>query len=411
MAYQNSGNTTQALNEYQQAIQLNPSMSFINVNIGNCYLNLNQPDSAVPFFQRYLEQNPSAPDAAQVRMSIQQAGSRKGQQNLRSIVEQGQALLNSHRYNEAAQAFQQAIAIDPNFAPAHFFLGYSLAQSAQYEQAIAEFKRALEITPNMPEAVINIASNYQSMGDTNSATSWYQKFLQENPSSPKASEIRSRLSALQKQASRNPGIGSAIPPNNPESQGQSDYFNAVENDGHYFRWSSDKMPIRVFISPGPSVPGYRDSFRQVLMQAFSAWAVGSGNKFVFAPAPDSSQADIICEWTSDAMKVADGGQSVEGGLTRLSGQAQPGSSDVSISRARMIILTIAQDSSPLSDEAMKKVCLHEVGHALGLNGHSTDNHDVMFFTEAPSVWPALSKRDKATISRLYANYPPFAGTQ
>ncbi|MBZ0185329.1 MAG: matrixin family metalloprotease, partial [Candidatus Obscuribacterales bacterium] len=58
----------------------------------------------------------------------------------------------------------------------------------------------------------------------------------------------------------------------------------------------------------------------------------------------------------------------------------------------------------LSDDDMKKVCLHEVGHALGINGHSSDNHDIMFFSESPSVWPALTKRDKLTIRLLYQGY-------
>src|SRR5271170_4180374 len=48
MAYQNSGSTSQAITEYEQALRINPQMSFLNVNLGNCLLNLNQPDRAVP---------------------------------------------------------------------------------------------------------------------------------------------------------------------------------------------------------------------------------------------------------------------------------------------------------------------------------------------------------------------------
>jgi hypothetical protein len=31
----------------------------------------------------------------------------------------------------------------------------------------------------------------------------------------------------------------------------------------------------------------------------------------------------------------------------------------------------------------------------------------MFFSVSPTVWPVLSKRDKATIMRIYEQYPPL----
>jgi len=59
----------------------------------------------------------------------------------------------------------------------------------------------------------------------------------------------------------------------------------------------------------------------------------------------------------------------------------------------------------LSEEEMKKTCLHELGHAMGLQGHSTNNHDIMFFAMSTTVWPVISRRDKATLFRVYEGYP------
>jgi tetratricopeptide (TPR) repeat protein len=422
MAYQNSGNPQQAIPEYQQALQLNPQMTFINVNLGTCLMNMNQFDQAVPYFQQYLQTNPNAPDAVQVRNYIERAEASKQTGNLRSLVEQGQALLNQKRYPQAQAAFQQAIGVDPNFAPAHFFLGYAYANAGQCQQAIGEFQSALQIDPNMKEAVLNIGSNYQSLGDIPNAIAWYERFLKESPGSNKAGEIRQRIQGLRQQMqssgggrqpspaaypangtfpqpalSRSPAFGG---PGNYAQQPNmvpNDYFASAASAGKYFRWM--KMPIRVCIMPGNGVPGYQNSYYQDLMDSFSQWAVASGSRITFELSNDPGQSDITCEWTGDANKVMDHGRLLEGGITKLNGQPVS-ATDVSISSARMTILT-NRGGMPLSDDDMKKVCLHEVGHALGINGHSNNNNDVMFFSESPTILPILSNRDVATIRRLY----------
>ncbi len=399
MAYQNSGNPQRAIPEYRKALELNPQMTFINVNLGTCLMNMNQLDQAVPYFQYYLQTNPNAPDAAQVKSYIQQAGSRKGQQNLRAVVEQGQTLVSQKRFNDACSVFHQAIEIDPNFAPAHFYLGYSLAECGHNMNAITEFKNALQIDPSLKEALLNIGSNYQTLGDSKNAISWYDRYLRETPGSPKTSDIKQRIVGLKQQlGSQQGGQAGGSSPSDP------DYFMSAASGGKFFRWPI--MPVRVFIANGAHAPGYRDTYRKVLMDAFSAWAVASGNRIAFSLSSDPSQTNIMCDWTGDPNKVVERGRPVEGGLTKLSGQPQ-GGSDVAIVSARITILT-NRGGMPLTDDDMKIVCLHEVGHALGINGHSNSNADVMFFSEAPTIWPALTKRDRATISRLYANYPPQA---
>jgi predicted Zn-dependent protease len=46
-------------------------------------------------------------------------------------------------------------------------------------------------------------------------------------------------------------------------------------------------------------------------------------------------------------------------------------------------------------------CLHEVGHALGMHGHSPNNHDVMFPSVTLVGRTGLTERDKNTIRLMY----------
>lgn len=397
MAHQNSGSPMQAIPEYQKALQLSPSMSFINVNLGTCLMNANRLQEAVPYFQKYLQENPNAPDAGRVRGYLQQVGTRGNQQNLRGLVEQGQMMLQQQRPNEARALFEQAVAAQPDFAPAHFFLGYSLGQTGQHQQAIAHFQQALRLDPNMKEASMNIASNYQSLGDIPNAITWYDTYLKQNPPAAKAAEVRQRVDGLRRQASQAQGSGG------PSSQ--LDYLGQVASGGKYFRWRH--APIAVCIAPGAGVPGYQESFRQQLMDAFTMWQQATNGGLTFTLVQNPSQANIYCDWTGDPRKIMEAGRAVEGGLTKLSGTPEA-DGNVAISNVRMTLLT-NRGGAPLNDMAMKRVCLHEVGHALGLSGHSSVNSDIMFYSETIGGAPVLSQRDIATIHRLYGSSATAGG--
>ncbi|RMF28848.1 MAG: tetratricopeptide repeat protein, partial [Candidatus Nitrosothermus koennekii] len=55
-------------------------------------------------------------------------------------------------YKEALEAFDKAIAIDPNFADAWNNKGVALAKLKRYEEALEAFDKALEINPKFAEA-------------------------------------------------------------------------------------------------------------------------------------------------------------------------------------------------------------------------------------------------------------------
>ena len=55
-------------------------------------------------------------------------------------------------YSQAAQIFQQAVKLDPQFADAHFALGHAYYDMGRWQNAIESFKRAVELNPNDLEA-------------------------------------------------------------------------------------------------------------------------------------------------------------------------------------------------------------------------------------------------------------------
>jgi len=58
------------------------------------------------------------------------------------------------RTSEAAAEFQRALALNPNFAAAHGYLGRTLAFDGQSEQAITHLKEAIRLSPHDPQNAI-----------------------------------------------------------------------------------------------------------------------------------------------------------------------------------------------------------------------------------------------------------------
>src|SRR5687767_3127956 len=82
-------------------------------------------------------------------------GTAEGKSQARAYLEKGKLLYQDDDDSGAAEAFEQAIQLDPNLAEAHFRLGLAyeaLARSddaeAAYKKAIGGYKKYLEDNPD-----------------------------------------------------------------------------------------------------------------------------------------------------------------------------------------------------------------------------------------------------------------------
>jgi tetratricopeptide (TPR) repeat protein len=73
-------------------------------------------------------------------------------QRASALVDAGVELSNRGRFNEAGDKFVQALAVDPNFAEAHYLLGLVRQQDGRLDAALLSFRAALKINPRYKEA-------------------------------------------------------------------------------------------------------------------------------------------------------------------------------------------------------------------------------------------------------------------
>jgi predicted Zn-dependent protease len=178
----------------------------------------------------------------------------------------------------------------------------------------------------------------------------------------------------------------------------ADYLRQVtfEMPGHQrvlLRWPHDKMPLRVHLPPPPEglfpdPEAILDSVRGGITDWTDVAAPGVP-RFAFVDEP--GQADLRIRWAATPMG--------DGYVAYCSYQI-----DVMTRRFRVehILVTGRWQDGRLADlHDVYAVMLHEMGHALGLGGHSDHPGDVMYPSAAAETRGGLSERDRATLRALY----------
>jgi len=165
------------------------------------------------------------------------------------------------------------------------------------------------------------------------------------------------------------------------------------------RWNLDKMPLKVFIENGSGTPGYRDYYPDYIRKAFNEWQDTSNGKISWQEVSSPNQADVVAAWTANAKP---NGPGVEAGETKCTIGVNRITKEQSIIHANISVLTTLMGRS-FSDTDTYKTCLHEVGHAIGMEGHSSTPSDIMYPVLNNSQTPYLKPRDINTMAALYTD--------
>jgi|SRR5262245_9397020 len=130
-------------------------------------------------------------------------------------------------------------------------------------------------------------------------------------------------------------------------------------------------------------------------EGIEKWTNAAGGKINIRYVDQPGDVDIECIWTSNPDQLRN---RAEGGEAQVYYQGGE------IRKATITILTVPLNrAGSITDNNIRSVALHEIGHVFGLLGHSPNPQDVMFFSaRIRDEKPELSARDRRTLLRLYS---------
>jgi predicted Zn-dependent protease len=145
-------------------------------------------------------------------------------------------------------------------------------------------------------------------------------------------------------------------------------------------------PLKVYVERNPKNPNlYQEHYRNYVVDGMNQWADALGNRLHYTLTTRAKDADITVDW-----------------VPSFSDRYVAGLTTYSVGHATVEIKTV-----DVPDKDIKCNIIHELGHALGISGHSNNAGDVMvgmrkWHRDNAAYDPKLSTRDVQAIRRLYS---------
>jgi len=161
--------TNKSIEEFQQAIDRDPSYALGYVGLADSYLQLEQyagvpsreiVPKAIAAVERALKLDDSLSESHATSATINQ---------------------KLWRWAETEQELKRAISLNPNYPTAHHWYAYYFYIKRQFDDAMKEIKKAYDLDPLSPVISENVGLVYLLRNDVNSAIEQGQKTIEADP--------------------------------------------------------------------------------------------------------------------------------------------------------------------------------------------------------------------------------------
>jgi ribosomal protein S12 methylthiotransferase accessory factor len=155
-----NGDPLWAIPRLKEMDKLMPGKYYVKFFLGSCHLSLNDPRTALKFFEQALDLDPKEEDAATIYSHV------------------GLCLKDLDQYRDALSALQKAEQHDRERTDIYNLMGFCHYKMKEHDKAIECFRRVLDLNPSSAIDYANIASNYRDMGDKEQAVAYYRIALE-----------------------------------------------------------------------------------------------------------------------------------------------------------------------------------------------------------------------------------------
>jgi tetratricopeptide (TPR) repeat protein len=122
---------------------------------------------------------------------------RKDPKNVGAWIKLGNSLMDTHRFQEAIDAYQKAIELDPKNVDVRVDLGTCYRNIGRPDRAVKEYRKALAINPRHLNAHRNLGVVLAfDLGDKKQAIKEFEEYLRLSPNAPDADQLRQEIARL-----------------------------------------------------------------------------------------------------------------------------------------------------------------------------------------------------------------------
>ncbi len=283
------------------------------------------------------------------------------------------------RIEAAIDAYKRAIQLNPGLVEAYNNLGNLFEHLNLYPKAIESYQRALSQMPDSPLLHRNLAVVFEKAGDTSQALHHYREYAKLDPAPDKTVlNIIRNYDDQARNASHAP-----------------DYYEQAQEGSHGKKlvWPEEINPIPVYISLEPD----QGAFLPAIKEGLAKWEEASEGRLRFKEVSTPGEAKI-------RIALQEGPLShpyLDVGRASYDYAEEGKNHELKGLRVDVVINTGERDVPiPLENRLaqVRRLTLHEIGHAIGIWGHSSNPGDVMYTRPIVSE---LSQRDRNTFFKLY----------
>lgn len=176
------------------------------------------------------------------------------------------------------------------------------------------------------------------------------------------------------------------------------------------RWDLKSFPLKVYIEPSDTIPPL---YKKTIQSALDLWTAGT-NFIKFQEVTNAQDADIVITFKDLPPDTCKGNR-----CTYTVAYTEPEiSNDKILKQMNLTFYKTNPYKKNFTEQEIFNTALHELGHTLGIMGHSDNPEDVMFAMKDNTDYRylrigsnSLSMRDLKTLVLLYRIAPTISNTK